>query len=111
MGDSFDRTSPIVHLEPTAKPLDWRQGRRWILWPVLAYRVYVPQPAPERLNLFQRSVLSLCRAGVTRATDIAERLALDRNLAAYVVNELMDMGLLDRRGELSARAFRLQAPG
>ena len=107
MGDSFDRASPIVHLEPTAKPLDYRQGRRWILWPVQAYRVYVPQPAPERLNLFQRSVLSLCRAGVTRATDIAERLALDRNLAAYVVSELMDMGLLDRRGELSARAFRL----
>ena len=107
MGDFFDRTSPIVHLEPTAEPLDYRQGRHWILWPVQAYRVYVPQPAPERLNLFQRSVLSLCRAGVTRTTDIAERLALDRSLAAYVVNELMDMGLLDRRGELSARAFRL----
>ena len=109
MAASFDKTCAIVDLDPTAKPLSYASGRQWLLWPTWAYRVIVPQPKPERLNLFQRSVLSLCRAGIVHAGEIAQRLDFDKELAAYILNQLEGMGLLDRRKQLTERANQLLA--
>ena len=109
MDASFDRTCAIIDLEPTAKPLSYASGRQWLLWPTWAYRVIVPQPKPERLNLFQRSVLSLCRAGIVHAGEIAQRLNFDKELAAYILNQLEGMGLLDRSKQLTERANQLLA--
>lgn len=106
MAASFDKTCAIVDLNPTPKPL-FAKGRQWLLWPVWAYRVVVPQPAPERFNLFQRAMLSLCRAGIIRADEIGDRLDLGSELAAYILNQLEGMGLLDRRRELTERAKKL----
>lgn len=106
MAASFDKTCAIVDLSPTPKPLS-AKGRQWILWPVWAYRVVVPQPAPERFNLFQRAVLSLCRAGIIRTDEISDRLDLGSELVAYILNQLEGMGLLDRRRELTERAKKL----
>ena len=106
MAASFNKTCAIVDLSPTPKPLS-AKGRQWILWPVWAYRVIAPQPVSERLNLFQRTVLSLCRAGVIRAGEISDRLDLRSELAAYILNQLEGMGLLDRRKQLTERANRL----
>ncbi len=109
MAASFDKTCAIVDLNPTAKPLSYASGRRWLLWPTWAYRVLVPQPKPERLNLFQRAVLSLCRAGIVHAGEIAQRLDFDKELAAYILDQLGGMGLLDRRKQLTERAHQLLA--
>lgn len=109
MDASFDKTCAIVDLEPTAKPLSYASGRQWLLWPTWAYRVLVPQPKPERLNLFQRSVLSLCRAGIVHAGEIAQRLDFDKELAAYILDQLGSMGLLDRHKQLTERANQLLA--
>ena len=106
MAASFDKTCAIVDLSPTPKPLS-AKGRQWILWPVWAYRIIAPQPVPERLNLFQRSVLSLCRAGIVHAGDIGDTLALGSELAAHILVQLEGMGLLDRRKQLTERANRL----
>ena len=106
MAAPFDKTCAIVDLSPTPKPLS-AKGRQWLLWPVWAYRVVVPQPAPDRFNLFQRAVLSLCRAGIIRADEIGDRLDLGSELAAYILNQLEGMGLLDRRRELTERAKKL----
>ena len=106
MAASFDKTCAIVDLNPTAKPL-YAKGRQWLLWPMWAYRVVVPQPAPERFNLFQRAVLSLCRAGIIRADEVSDRLDLGSELAAYILNQLEGMGLLDRHRELTERAKKL----
>ena len=107
MAASFDKTCAIVDLKPTAKPLSYARGRQWLLWPVWAYRVIAPRPAPERLNLFQRSVLSLCRAGIVHADEISDRLDLGSELSAYILNQLEGMGLLDRHRELTERAKKL----
>ena len=107
MDASFDKT--IVDLKPTAKPLSCAKGRQWLLWPTWAYRVIVPQPKPERLNLFQRAVLSLCRAGIVHAGEIAQKLYFDKELAAYILDQLEGMGLLDRRKQLTERAHQLLA--
>ncbi len=109
MAASFDKTCAIVDLAPTAKPLSYASGRQWLLWPMWAYRVIVPQPKPERLNLFQRAVLSLCRAGIFHAGEIAQRLYFDKELAAYILDQLEGMGLLDRRKQLTERAYQLLA--
>ena len=106
MAASFDKTCAIVDLSPTPKPLS-AKGRQWILWPVWAYRIIAPQPVPERLNLFQRSVLSLCRAGIVHAGDIGDTLAFGSELAAHILGQLEGMGLLDRRKQLTERANRL----
>lgn len=102
----FDKTCATVDLSPKSKPLSAR-GRQWLLWPVWAYRVVVPQPAPKRFNLFQRAVLSLCRAGIVRADEISYRLDLGPELSAYILNQLEGMGLLDQRRELTERAKKL----
>lgn len=109
MAASFDKTCAIVALNPKAKPLSYASGRRWLLWPTWAYRVLVPQPKPERLNLFQRAVLSLCRAGIVHTGEIAQRLDFDKELAAYILDQLGGMGLLDRRKQLTERANQLLA--
>ena len=106
MAASFDKTCAIVDLSPTPKPLS-AKGRQWLLWPVWAYRVVVPQPASERFNLFQRAVLSLCRAGIVHVDEISDRLDLGSELAAYILNQLEGMGLLDRHRELTERAKKL----
>lgn len=107
MAVSFEATSAIVDLAPTAKPLRYARGNRWLLWPGYAYRVFAPHPVAERLNLFQRSVLALCVAGVVRATEVGHRLALGEDLAAHVLAELTGMGLLDSRGTPCERGLRL----
>ena len=105
---AFNKTCAIVDLDPTSKPLRYAGGsKHWILWPAYAYRILVPVPAPERLNLFQRSVLALCVAGIVDTEEIGYKLAVGSDLAAYIFNELVSMGLLDRRGAVSERARRL----
>ena len=103
MAVSFDKTCAIVDLSPKSKPLSAR-GHQWLLWPVWAYRVVVPQPAPKQFNLFQRAVLALCRAGIVRADEISDRLDLGSELIAYILNQLEGMGLLDRHRKLTERA-------
>ena len=106
MDASFDKTCAIVDLNPTAKPLK-AKGHQWLLWPAWAYRVIMPQPAPERFNLFQRSVLSLCRAGIVGAGEIGQRLGLSKEFAVHILGQLEGMGLLDRRKQLTERANQL----
>ena len=102
----FDKTCAIVDLSPPPKSLS-AGSRQWLLWPVWSYRVVVPQPAPERFNLFQRAVLALCRAGIVRTDEISERLDLGSELTAYILNQLKGMSLLDRHRELTERAKKL----
>jgi len=59
------------------------------------------------LNLFQRSVLALCRAGIVRVDEIAYRLALGEGLSAHVLSEVEGMGLVDSAGILTQRGIRL----
>lgn len=73
----------------------WRRGPRWILWPAEAWRVVAPLPRRRTLNVLQRAVLGLCRAGLVRANDIGSRLFLSPDLAAFILDELRSSGWLD----------------
>ena len=98
---SFDRDTPVLRLTQGKDP-----GAKWVLWPVLAWRVVAPVPKERPLNLFQRAVLALARAGVVRAIDIAERLLIAADLAGLVIQELHGMGLIDSAGAPTQRGLK-----
>lgn len=104
----FDRAEPLFAKDTPVLRLNRGivKGARWVLWPVLAWRVVAPIPAPRRLNLFQRAALRLARAGVTRAADVSDRLLLAPDLAALVAHELQGMGLLNHAGALTAKGLK-----
>ncbi|WP_260195450.1 hypothetical protein [Actinophytocola gossypii] len=81
-------------------------ARRWILWPTLQYRVVAPLVHEQRLNMFQRAVLGLARAGVRDRTDIGRLLGLEPGLVGLVHADLRQLSYMDARGAvtLSGRA-------
>lgn len=77
----------------------WSQGkRRDVLWPVYGWNVVTPTSRTHRLNLLQRAVLRLQRAGVREYGRAADLLCLHGDLIALVADELMDLGALDSNG-------------
>lgn len=99
---AFERDTPVLRLNYGKDP-----NARWVLWPVFAWRVVAPVPKERKLNLFQRAVLGLARAGVTRIVDVADRLLFAPDLAGLVVLELQNMALLDHAGEPTTRGLKL----
>jgi hypothetical protein len=89
----FNLITPVLRLNHGKQ-----QGVRWVLWPVFAWRVVAPVPAPRKLNLFQWAVLGLARARVTAIDGVAERLLLGPELVKLVIQELRQKGLLDHTG-------------
>ncbi|MFH1882319.1 MAG: hypothetical protein ABIL62_06370 [Planctomycetota bacterium] len=73
-------------------------SREFLLWPTWAYRVVAPRIRERKLNVLQRAVMGLCRAGIYRAETIADHLSVHADLAAFIFTELSEAGYLDRRG-------------
>lgn len=97
----FEKDTPVLRLNFGKDP-----SVRWVLWPVFAWRVVAPVPKERKLNVFQRAILGLARAGVVRVDDVAERLLIARDLAALVVHELVaQLGLLDYAGKPTKRGL------
>ena len=65
-----------------------------LLWPALAYRVVAPRRRERHLNVLQRAVMGLSRAGVGQATTAAEKLHIHPQLAAFIHSELEQLGYL-----------------
>lgn len=101
-GPAFEKDTPVLRLNYGKDP-----NARWVLWPVFAWRVVAPVPKERKLNLFQRAVLGLARAGVVRFEDVADRLLIAPDLAGLVVLELQNMALLDRLGKPTERGIRM----
>ena len=97
---SFDKDTPVLRFTTARK-----RGARWVLWPVLAWRVVAPVSKPRRLNLLQKAALGLARAGVTTAVAVSERLLVQVDLAALVLTELRGMGLVDLLGAPTPRGL------
>ncbi len=97
----FDKDTPVLRLTRGKDP-----RARWVLWPVYAWRVVAPVPKERTLNLFQRAVLGLARAGVTGIVDVAERLLIAPDLAGLVVWELQNMAMLDHDGRPTRRGVK-----
>lgn len=104
MEESFARDTPALRFQ--LPWVQWREGPRWLLWPAWGWRVVAPRPRQRRLNIFQKAVLGLCRAGVVRAEEIGARLMIDAELAAHIAVELQGIAWLDTRGRPTERGLR-----
>ena len=62
MGQLFNSNTQVVHYEPSAGK--YVKTNKWLLWPVIAYRVMIPYPTPKDLNLFQETILRLFELGI-----------------------------------------------
>ena len=72
-----------------------RSNPRALLWPVLVHRVLYPEPRQPKLNIFQRSVLGLIRAGSVRQDTIASLTGLHPELIALVTAQGVSNGWLN----------------
>ena len=90
----FNNATPVLNYGPNCKPHKPR-SQQYLLWPAYAYRVVAPERRHRQLNLFQKHVLGLCRSGVYKANSISDLLDIDMELAAFLLVELKQMGLLN----------------
>ena len=100
----FRRDAPVLHFGPrlpkdpsTNQRMRWSE-RRFVLWPALMYRVVAPEVHDRTLNVLQKAVLGMCRAGVTISQRIGERLHIHADLAALIYLELRERRLLASNG-------------
>lgn len=105
----FDRTTPVVDFAETPSPRSWGPPR-WILWPAYAYKVLIPSRGNPPFNIFQRTVLDMCQAGIRDPEQIAERLGFpSTELFVSIVDQLQSMDALDSHCALTEHAKRLLA--
>jgi len=91
------------------------KGRRYLVWPVLAYRVTIPSPDAEvndGLNAFERVMLKLItEAGIRTEQKLQAETFLPPALIRAVVNRLRDRGLIDGYLEPTPEALKRAASG
>ena len=73
-------------------------SRRFLLWPAWGYRVVAPRARQRKLNVLQRAIMGLCRAGVHRVDAVADHLSIHTDLAAFILLELKNHEYLDQHG-------------
>lgn len=95
---AFRADDIVLDLGPTLPgDMRWRE-RRYIMWPAYMYRVVAPAARKRKVNILEKAVIGLCRAGASDLDRIASRLAISRDLAAEIVQALQGRELLDSRG-------------
>lgn len=73
-----------------------------VLWPILVHRVLYPEAKENQLNIFQRAVLGLIRAGTKRSAAIAELTDLHVELVHLIFAQCVSRGWLnDNADELT----------
>jgi hypothetical protein len=104
MASLFKREAPVLHFGPrlpkepsTNQRMRWSE-RRFVLWPALMYRVVAPEMRDRELNILQKAVLGMCRAGTTNVQRIGDRLHIHPDLATLIYLELRERGLLGSNG-------------
>ncbi|CBJ80611.1 hypothetical protein XBJ2_730002 [Xenorhabdus bovienii str. Jollieti] len=79
-----------------------------LLWPVMVHRVLYPDAKRPQLNIFQRAVLGLIRARVTRPETMAELTGLHSSLINLILVQSASHGwLVDNADALTASGERL----
>ena len=95
MAFNFTPETPVLHFGPRHHTR-W-SSREFVLWPAWAYRVVAPRRKSRNLNILQRAVLGLTRAGILMAEEHANYLDIHKDLAALILVELSGRGFLDHR--------------
>lgn len=108
MGAAFNQETPILNFRPKAhlKGIS-SKSKKYLLWPTLAYQVVAPKFRQRKLNLLQKAVLGLCRAGCYRSHEISPKLEIHENLAKFILEELSGRGWLNYDGLPSEKGIEV----
>lgn len=111
MERSFNNRTRVIYQNPK-HPQNYKMvKKRWILVPMCEYKVSVPYPKPNALNLFQMTILRLLISGNKDDAYIAEKLCLHQKLVAFVVDELKKYQLVDDRRRVTDKGLELVRTG
>ena len=111
MERSFNNRTNVIYQNPV-HPKNYKiVKRRWILVPMCEYKVSVPYPKPNALNLFQMTILRLLISGSKGDAYIAGKLCLHEELVAFVIDELKRYQLIDERRRVTTKGLELVRTG
>lgn len=111
MERSFNNRTSVIYQNPK-HPQNYKEiVQEWILVPMCEYKVSVPYPKSNALNLFQMTVLRLLISGNKDDAYIAETLCLHQELAAFVVDELKRYRLVDDRRRVTDKGLEMVMTG
>lgn len=111
MERSFNNRTRVIYQNPK-HPQNYKMvKKRWILVPMCEYKVSVPYPKPNALNLFQMTILRLLISGNKDNAYIAEKLCLHQKLVEFVVEELERYQLVDDRRRVTDKGLELVRTG
>ena len=95
----FRKNTPILYYNPRPSAR-WIQ-RQYLLYPVRMYRVVAPRISSRKLNILEKAVLGMSRAGITEATEISHHLDIGKDLTDLILSELANRGYIDSRRNLT----------
>ena len=98
MAALFQLDAPVLHFGPRMPAGVRYSQRKFLLWPALMYRVVAPEVRPRQVNILQKAVLGMCRAGVTSPPRVGEKLRIHQDLAELIMKELLQRGLIKADG-------------
>ena len=107
MEKSFNNRTSVIYQNPQ-HPQNYKMvKRRWLMVPMCEYKVSVPYPKPNTLNLFQMTILKLLVSGSKEDEYIAKALCLNTELVSFIVDELEQRKLIDSRRRVTESGLKL----
>lgn len=111
MEKSFNNRTSVIYQNPQ-HPQNYKMvKRRWLMVPMCEYKVSVPYPKPNTLNLFQMTILKLLVSGSKEDEYIAKALCLNTELVSFIVDELEQRKLIDSRRRVTESGLKLVREG
>lgn len=101
----FRKDTSVLYYNPLPK-VRWSQ-RQYLLYPVRMYRVVAPRVASRKVNILEKAVLGMCRAGITEAAKIGHHLDIGKDLTALIISQLADRDYVDSRGNLTQKGQKV----
>ena len=90
----FNSDQVNVKLFPESPPIVGKASR-FLLYPVLVYRIRAPRFTTDNHNVFHRAVLGLLHISRRSASEISELLCLDQEFIQIILSELISRDLID----------------
>ena len=111
MEKSFNNRTSVIYQNPQ-HPRNYKMvKRRWLMVPMCEYKVSVPYPKPNTLNLFQMTILKLLVSGSKDDDYIAKALCLNIELVSFIVDELEQYKLINSRRRVTESGLKLVREG
>lgn len=111
MEKSFNNRTSVIYQNPQ-HPQNYKMvKRRWLMIPMCEYKVSVPYPKPNTLNLFQMTILKLLVTGSKDDEYMSKALCLNTELVSFIVDELEQYKLIDDRRRVTELGLKLVREG